>query len=320
MSIPSRIKSWTRSAFLTLKETAVNFDNNHDLKYCASLSFYTIFSVAPMLIMAISIGSVLYGNDAVKGHLFGQINSLVGNETALEIQNIISHTTLKKNTTVATVIGFIFFFIGTTGVFVEIQSTINKIWGLKARPRKGFIKYVVNRVLSFAMVISVGFMMVVSLIASTVIEMLNERLNRFLPDTTFIINTVNHVVSLTLIALFFALIFKYLPDSIVKWKDAIVGSLFTSFLFLLGKYLIGLYMAKATAIDAYGAAGSVVVLLLWIYYSSILLYFGAEFTKVYALKHGHGIKPNNYSVRIEYIENEILTRRDKELLEGTNQD
>lgn len=308
MALKHRIKKNVSSFFVLLKQSAVNFDRDEVLKFSASLSYYTIFSIAPMLIMAIGIGSFLFGKDAIQGHLFSQINGLVGNEAALQIQDMLKHTTLHKNNLFATVVAIVVFIIGATGVFGEIQSTINRIWGLKAKPKKGLIKYFINRVLSFAMVVSMGFLMVVSLLASTVIGLLNEKLNTILPNTTLIISLVNNGVSLFIITFLFTLIFKFLPDSIVKWKDAIVGSLFTSFLFLLGKYLIGLYLSTSTSISVYGAAGSLIVLLLWIYYSSILLYFGAEFTKVYALNHGHGIRPNSYSVRVEYQENEVIFR------------
>jgi membrane protein len=309
-----------RTFFKLLKQSAVSFDDNGVLKYCASLSFYTIFSIAPMLLMAIAIGGFLFGKDAITGHLFGQINSVVGNSAALEIQEMLKYTTLRKEHTFATIVAVIVFFIGATSVFGEIQSTINKIWGLKARPKKGLIRYLISRVLSFAMVVTVGFLLVVSLMASTVIDLLNERLDRVLPDTTFFINVVNHFVTLGIITLLFVLIFKYLPDSIVKWSDAFVGSLFTSVLFLFGKYLISLYMSTTPGISAYGAAGSIIVILLWIYYSSVLLYFGAEFTKVYALNHGHGILPNQFSVRVEYEEKEVsvpgseLTEQDRKEL------
>jgi membrane protein len=295
-----------QSFYYILKESAINFDRDGVVKYSASLSFYTIFSIAPMLIIAIGIGSFLFGKDAIKGHLFGQINKIVGNETALELQEMLKHTTLHRDNALATAIGVAVFFIGATGVFGEIQSTINKIWGLKAKPKKGIIRYLINRILSFAMVVSTGFLMVVSLMASTVIEILNEKLNAFLPDTTLIILVANYCVSLVIIAFLFLIVFKYLPDSKVKLSDALVGSLFTSALFLLGKSLIGLYMANSTSASVYGAAGSIIILLLWVYYSSMLLYFGAEFTKVYALTHGHGIRPNNYSVRVEYKEKEIV--------------
>lgn len=305
MGVKEKIKLNFKSFYVLIRESAVNFNDDGVMKYSASLSYYTIFSIAPMLMMAIGFGSFLFGKDAIEGHLFSEINSIVGTQAAIQIQEMLKHTTLHKNNMLATVIGVVVFFIGATGVFGEIQSTINKIWGLKAKPKKGLIKYFVNRFLSFAMVVSIGFVMVVSLMASTVIGLLNDTLNNFLPNTTFIIVVVNNSVALVIISLFFAVIFKYLPDSIVKWKDALVGSFFTSVLFLAGKYLIGLYLSNSSGASAYGAAGSLIILLLWIYYSSILLYFGAEFTKTYALKHGHGIRPNNYSVRVEYTEKEI---------------
>lgn len=300
-----KLKKRTLNFFILVKESAANFIADDALKFSASLSYYTIFSIAPMLIIAIAIGSFLFGRTAIEGHLFGEINSIVGNDAALQIQEMLRHTTLRKNNLLATIIGVTVFFIGATGVFGEIQSTINRIWGLKAKPKKGVIKYFVNRILSFAMVISIGFLMVVSLIASTLIGILNTQLNSILPEATFILVIVNNAVSLLIISLLFAVVFKYLPDSIVRWKDAWIGSLFTSSLFLLGKYLIGLYLSNSSGASAYGAAGSIVILLLWVYYSSILLYFGAEFTKSYALKHGSGIYPNLFSVRVEYEEKEV---------------
>lgn len=305
MDLRARAKKNTLNFLDLLKESIRSFVENDVMKYSASLSYYTIFSIAPMLIMAIAMGSFLFGRDAIEGNLFRQINSIVGNDAARQIQDMLKHTTLHKNSFLATTIAVVVFIIGATGVFGEIQSTINKIWGLKAKPKKGLIKYFVSRILSFAMVVSIGFLMIVSLLASAMIEILNEKLNNYLPNTTFIITIVNNVVALIIISLFFTIIFKYLPDSIVKWKDALVGSVFTSILFLLGKYVIGLYLSNSTTTSIYGAAGSLIIILLWIYYSSILLYFGAEFTKVYALKHGHGIRPNKFSVRVEYHEKEI---------------
>jgi membrane protein len=305
MKILSLIRKRVKAFFFLVKWSAIQFNENDVIKYCASLSYYTIFSIAPMLMIAIAVGSILFGKEAVRGQVFGQINEVVGTDAAIMIQEMLKHASLKRDNFGATLLGIIVFFVGATGVFAEIQTSINKIWGLKAKPRKGLIRYIVSRLLSFAMVVTMGFIMVVSLIASTLIEILYDKLDRFLPNTAFIVVVVNDTLSLVTITLLFALVFKYLPDSIVKWKDALVGSLFTSVLFMFGKYLIGIYMANSPSINIYGAAGSIVVVLLWIYYSSILLYFGAEFTKIYALTHGHGIKPNRFSVRIEQHEKEI---------------
>lgn len=316
MKIFHTIKRKSVNLFGVLKISALNFNNNSDLKFSAALSYYTIFSLAPMLILAISIGSLLFGREAIQGHLFGEINGLVGNQASLQIQEMLAKITLEKNSVMATVIGIVTFFIGATGVFGEIQSTINMIWGLKAKPKKGFVKYIVNRLLSFAMVVTIGFLLVVSMIASSLINLLNDSLSSFLPGTTFIIVVINNGVALLIITLLFTLVFKYLPDSIVRWKDAFVGSLFTSMLFLLGKYLIGLYLANSASSSVYGAAGSLIILLLWVYYSSILLFFGAEFTKTYAIQYGNGIMPNKLSVRVEFQEFEIKNGKTREVTEN----
>lgn len=313
-----KIKHRAKNIFEILKESAMNFGRNSDMKFSAALSYYTIFSLAPMLILAISIGSILFGREAIQGHLFGQINGLVGNEASLQIQEMLTKITLEKNSVLATIIGVVTFFIGATGVFGEIQSTINMIWGLKSKPKKGFVKYIVNRLLSFAMVVTIGFLLVVSMIASALINLLNDQLHNVIHSTTFFIMIVTNAVSLLIISMLFTLVFKFLPDSIVRWKDAFVGSLFTSALFLLGKYLIGLYLANSASASVYGAAGSLIILLLWIYYSSILLYFGAEFTKTYAIRYGHGIMPNRLSVRVEYREFEVKDGKHVEVTDEPN--
>ncbi len=305
MSVVASIRKRFRAFFFLLRASVSQFVDNEVIKYCASLSFYTIFSIAPMLMIAIAIGSLLFGKEAATGRLFDQIDHLVGTDAAILIQGMLAQSVPDEDNFWATAIGILILVVGATGVFAEIQSTINRIWGLKAKPQRGVIHYLVSRLLSFAMVVSMGFIMVVSLITSTLIDLLNDKLNNFLPNTTFIILVVNNCVALITITVLFTFIFKYLPDSIVRWKDAIMGSVFTSVLFLLGKYLIGLYMANSPMISKYGAAGSIVAILLWIYYSSVLLYLGAEFTKVYAITHGHGITPNRFSVRVKQVEQEI---------------
>lgn len=299
----SRVASQTLLSIL--KTTLHEFDHAGLMKYCASLSFYTLFSIAPLLIIAISIGSFFFGKDAVNGHLFGQIHDVVGTDAAIAVQEMLRTTTLRKDNLFATAMASIVFFVGATGVFAELQSTLNRIWGLRARPRKGLLRYIVSRLWSFAMVVTFVFLTVVSLVANAVIDALNERLHHVFADTGVIMFGIRHLVTLCIITFLFALIFKFLPDSVIVWRDAFIGALFTAVLFLAGKYLIGLYMGTRAFESAYGAAGSLVVILLWIYYSSVLMYFGAEFTRVYAVNHGHGIRPNAFSVRVRYREEEI---------------
>jgi membrane protein len=305
MSMFNGIFRNVRQFLFLVKVSIRQFIENEVIKYCASLSYYTIFSIAPILIIAIAMGSFFFGKDAVEGRVFGQINTLVGTNAAILIQEMLKNATLRRDNFGASVVAVLIFIVGVTGVFVEIQSSINRIWGLRAKPEKSLVQFVVSRLLSFAMVLSIGFVLVVSTVAGALIDLLNDKLDNFLPNTKFIILCANLLSTFVIITFMFTLIFKFLPDSIVKWKDAFVGAIFTAVLFLGGKYLIGLYLSYSPGLSVYGAAGSVIIMLLWIYYSSILLYLGAEFTKVYALTHGHGIEPNKFSVRVKQQEQEL---------------
>jgi len=285
-----------------LRESAKEFGKKNVIKYCAALSYYTMFSLAPMLMLIIILCGFLFGREAIEGQLFYYIKDVVGVEASVQIQEIVKNISLQKSSVLATIAGFITFFIGATGVFGEVQSTINTIWGLKAKPKKGFIRYVVNRLLSFAMILTIGFLLLVSMVASTVISYLGDTISTVMPESDWLIIIMNNVIAITIITLLFTLIFKYLPDAVIRWRDALAGAIFTSVLFMLGKFFISLYMAGSTSHSIYGAAGAIIVVAVWIYYSSILLYFGAVFTKINALNYGKGILPSKYSVRVVMIE------------------
>ena len=282
-----------------LKETYAEFDEDNAIKLSASLSYYTIFSLPPLIIIILSICGVFFGTEAVTGQFFGQINGLVGNAAAIQIQNTIKNVELSDSNVFATIIGVITLIIGASGVFAEIQSSINFIWGLKAKPNKGFVKFLKNRMMSFSMIAAVGFLLLVSLTVNTVMDAINSKLMLYFPDGTvylfYILNTIILFLSTTML---FSIIFKTLPDGSIGWKDTLIGSGVTSVLFMIGKFLIGLYLGSSTVASAYGAAGSIIVILVWVYYSAIILYFGAEFTKVYALSYGKKIIPNDYAVEI----------------------
>ena len=314
-SFKSKTINFFKEFWYILKNAGTNFIGNTDIKFSAALSYYTIFSIAPMLLLALTIGGFVFGKDAVQGHLFEQINGLVGDETSVQIQNMLAKISLNKDSVMATIIGLVTLIIGATSMFGEIQSTINRIWGIKTKPSKGFLFLLINRLLSFAMVVTIGFLLMVSLMASALIDVLNTKLVHVLPDVSVFVMTVfSNVISLTIVAVLFMLIFKFLPDAKIRLKDAFVGAFFTSFLFLLGKYLIGLYLSNMANASVFGAAGSMIILLLWVYYSSILLYFGAEFTRSYAIAIGQGIMPNKFSILVEYKEVEIdhAINRDEE--------
>lgn len=311
-----------RKFFYVLKEAAKAFSGDNAVKLSAALSYYTIFAIGPLLVIVLSLSGIFLGEAAVEGKLYGQIRGLIGSEAAKQVQEIIQNIQKTNNSTIGAIIGGIVLVIGATGIFAEIQDSINYIWSLKAKPKRGFIKLLMNRLLSFSLIISLGFLLIVSLVANALMDILNERLTRFFPDTmVYIIYGLNIVLLLAVISLLFAIIFKVLPDGKIKWKDAFVGAFFTSILFLIGKSAIGYYLGNSKLGTTYGTAASIVIILTWVYYTSIILYFGAEFTKIYALEFGGGIVPNETAVFIikqEAKELEISPRRLKRMEKAAN--
>ncbi|MFO7658694.1 MAG: YihY/virulence factor BrkB family protein [Bacteroidales bacterium] len=279
------------------KESFKGFIDDHAVKLSAALSFYTIFSLPPLLIIIISLSGVFFGADAVRGEIFGQINGFVGNEVAMQIQDIIKNVTLSNRNFFVATISIVILLIGASSVFAEIQDSINYIWGIKTKPKRGLIKFMFNRLMSFSMIGSVGFLLLVGLIINAVIDILNKQLVINFPQyPLFLFYITNLILMYIIITLLFTLIFKTLPDGKIKLTDCLIGASFTAFLFMIGKFAIGLYLKNFNIASVYGAAGSIILILLWVYFSAIILYFGAEFTKVYAHIHGHKIVPNTYSL------------------------
>jgi len=292
------MKSISR-VFTLLKSTAGAFSNDNGFKLSASLSYYTIFALGPLLIIVISLSAIVYGKEVVEGKLYDQLSNLVGGEAALQIQNILINAQQTHATTLGAIIGFIVLFIGATGVFTEIQGSINFIWSVRAKPKKSWLKYLLNRLISFSLIVGLGFLLLVSLIVNALLTLLSETLTKKFPHFPVgLFNLANSLIILAVITFLFTVIYKVLPDAIISWKDAWIGSIFTALLFLLGKFLIGYYLGKSNLGVTYGAAASVIILLAWVYYSSLILYFGAEFTKVYALYSGEGIRPKQTAVFI----------------------
>ena len=287
--------SWT-----LLKDTFDAFLEDNAIKLSASLSYYTIFALPPLSIIILSITGFFFGKEAVSGQFFGQINGMVGNEAAIQIQDTIKNIELSDSNMFAAIFGGIMLLIGASGVFAEIQSSINFIWGLKAKPNKGLVMFVKNRIMSFSMIAAVGFLLLVSLTVNTVMDLLNAQLVVYFPDlTVYVFYVLNILILFASTTLLFSIIFKTLPDGTMTWKDTFIGAAFTSFFFMLGKFAIGFYLGNSTVASVYGAAGSVVIILVWVYYSAIILYFGAEFTKIYSSRYGRKIIPNDYAVEIK---------------------
>ncbi|RYZ24311.1 MAG: YihY/virulence factor BrkB family protein [Chitinophagaceae bacterium] len=283
-----------------LKKSFKGFSEDKVPKLSASLAYYTIFSLAPLLIVIISVAGFVFGQEAVSGQLFGQIKGIVGAESAKQIQEMISNASLSGKGTLSLIIGIVTLLIGATSMFGEMQDSINGIWGIKVHPKAGMKAVIKNRLMSFGMVGTLGFLLLVSLAATAVVEGIGGRLQRAMPGVSVVLlYVINLVLTLGVTTVLFAGIFKLLPDAKIKWKDVWIGAGFTALLFLIGKFLIGLYISKSELGSTYGSAGSLIVLLVWIYYSSFILYFGAEFTKSYLVEFGPGIIPNKYAVPMD---------------------
>jgi len=286
-----------------LKGTFTGFVDDRALKLSAALSYYTIFSLAPLLLLMISLAGVFFGHDAIQGQVFSEINGLIGNEAAAQVQEIIKNMELSGKTNIAVIIGAITLIIGATSVFGEIQDSINIIWRVKAKPKRGWVKLLKDRLLSSSLIVGLGFLLVVSLMVNGALLALSDLLKSYFPEVTiFIFHVINIVVSFAVITLLFGVVFKVLPDAKIAWKHVRIGAFFTACLFLLGRLLIGIYIETTSAGSAYGAAGSLIVILVWVYYTAAILYFGAEFTRVYAEYSGARIEPADYAVYVEQHE------------------
>lgn len=269
-------------------------------KYSASLAYTTVFSFGPLLIVIIFLCSIFFGQEATQGKIYSQMQQFVGKDAALQLQTIIQNASISNKGSFAAVIGIVTLLLGATTVFAEIQDSINTIWGFKAKPKKGLWKIIRNRFLSFSVVVSLGFLLLVSLAISTILEGLNDQLKARFPDVTVVIfYMLNLIISFVVITSLFAVIFKVLPDAKTKWKDILPGALASGILFMIGKFAISFYIGKSNVGTTYGAAGSLVVLLLWVYYSAIILYLGAEFAKSWAVHKGSSILPNDYAVAVK---------------------
>lgn len=288
-----------------LAKTIGDFSTYKITTLSAALAYYTIFALAPMLIIILWLCGLFLGRQAIEGHMFYEIKSFVGDSAAAQIQEIIKNASLSKANVLASIVGIISLIVAATGIFTQIQDSINFIWQLKSKPKTGIWKLVLNRLLSFSMLVSLGFIMLVSLFVNTLMDAFSARLLQLFPGVAVAIAyIINLALTFLVISFLFAVIFKVLPDARIKWKDVRAGAIATALLFMLGKFLITFYMSKAKVDSSYGAAGSIIVILLWVYYSSIILYFGAAFTKEYAAFRGRRIYPNDYAVFIVQVAEE----------------
>ena len=299
------MKRFFKDAWTLLLASFNGFMDDRCLKLSAALAYYTVFSLAPLLVLIISLLSLVYGEEATRGQVFGQIQGFVGTEGAKQIQDMLKSVELSGKTNIALVSGIVTLIIGATSIFIEIQDSINLIWRVKPKPKRGWVKILKDRLLSSSLVVSLGFLLLVSLVINGVILALSDRLSRYIPGGgVWLVSGINFLVSAGVITVLFGVIFKVLPDAKIAWKDVRWGAIFTALLFMLGRYLIGVYIETTSTGSTYGAAGSLIVILVWIYYTAAILYFGAEFTQAYANLYGIRIEPADYAVYVEQTEKE----------------
>jgi len=297
--------SFFSNVWIVLRDSFNGFMDDRCLKLSAALAYYTVFSLAPLLVLIISVLSIFYGQEAVQGQIFSQLNGLLGNDAAKQIQDMLKSVELSGKTNVALGISIATLLFGATSIFVEIQDSVNMIWRVKAKPEKGWLKLIKDRLLSSSLILSLGFLLLVSLLINGLILAMSDILTRYVPGIgLLLVEALNFTVSTIIITALFATIFKVLPDAKIAWKDVRWGALFTALLFMLGRYLIGLYIGTTGTSSTYGAAGSLIVILTWIYYTAAILYFGAEFTQAYANHFGIRIEPAEHAVYVEQQERE----------------
>ncbi|WP_257459152.1 YihY/virulence factor BrkB family protein [Archangium lipolyticum] len=275
-----------RGTFQLVKQAFSEWNEDKAPMFAASLSYYTMFSIAPVLVIAVSVAGMVFGEEAARGQVQAQLQELVGHSGAEVIGQMMISARKPSAGILATALGVIALIFGATGVFVQLQEALNHIWHVQPPPRNGVLNFLRSRFLSFAMVLVIGFLLLVSLVVSAALAGIGAWFDHVFPGWTLMWQGLNLVISFAVITVLFAMMFKLLPDTHIAWRDVWLGAAVTSLLFSLGKFGIGLYLGRSTVASSYGAAGSLAVVLIWVYYSAQILFLGAEFTQVYARRHG----------------------------------
>ena len=300
--------SVVKSGFDLIKASFKGWKDDGALDLGAALAYYTIFSLAPLLLIVTAVAGLVWGREAVQGQLVGQMRGIVGSQGAEAIQTMVANAGKQGTGVLATIVGLVTILFGATGVFVQLQSALDHIWNVEPKPGAGIWSFIRTRMISFGMVLGIGFLLLVSLVVTAAVAALGTWATGLLPGGETLINILTFVVSFALITLLLAMIYKVLPDVEIAWRDVWIGAAVTALLFTIGKFLIGLYLAHSTVASTYGAAGSLVVLLLWIYYSSQILFLGAEFTEVYATRYGSRIRPSKHAVPVVEKKEKVSVR------------
>lgn len=262
----------------------------------AALAYYTIFSITPLILICTTLIGFVLGKENVKSQVLNQIRNVIGKDSANQVNSMIEMASHVSTNTSAAIIGIIVLFLGLMGFFWELQTSINKVWGVKAKEGLGIYHFIKHRLLSFILLLGIVFLLMVSLLINIVIAAISHYLHNYISQTAEFWILINFIISFVIITFLFAMIFKILPDVKIKWRDVLSGSIFTALLFTLGKLVLELYITNAHVGSAYGAAGSLIVILIWVYYSAQILFIGVEFTKANLILKGHKIIPANYAI------------------------
>ena len=315
--------------FHFLKDVFTSFGVDECPRMAAALSYYTIFSLPALLVVIIGLVSFVYGEQSqIEARLGEEFTKLLGTEGGRQVQAMVDNMDASGGTGMAArVIGLVTLIFGATGAFAQLQAALNTAWGVEPDPDKGGLRnFLMKRVLSFGMILGVAFLLLVSLIVTAVLQILGDRISYLLPSgvSSLFLEGVNATFSFAIIGLLFATIFKVLPDVRIKWRDVLVGAFVTALLFVAGKSLIGLYIGRSDVGSAYGAAGSLALVLVWIYFSSMILLLGAEFTQVWAGRHGAAIEPEEGAVRVvkerKHVSKEDPSKEDRSQQDRSHQD
>ena len=280
-----------------LKDTFKDFGEDRAMRLAAAMAYYAIFAIGPMLFVMVTIAGWVLGDEAVRGQVQEALKGFVGEQSAKTIQSMMVAPKQGQNI-ITTVLGILALLMGASGLFGQLQDALNTIWEVQSRPGQGIWGFIRNRFLSMAMVLGLGFLLLISMILTTAVQALTSRAGQLLPLPDGVTVLLSAVAAFFVVTLFFALVYKVLPDVKIQWRHVWAGAIFTAILFTVGKFLLGLYLGKQASSSTYGAAGSVIVILLWIYYSSLILFLGAEFTQVYARRKGAAIVPTDNAVAV----------------------
>ena len=295
----------------TAKKTFKEWIAEDPFDKAAVVAYYSIFSLPALLIILIAIAGTFFGKDAVQGQIVQQISSVIGKESAEAVQGMIANAYKAQASVLATIIGIGTLLIGATGVFIALQTGLNSIWDVKPNPQGSSIKRLIKvRALSFGLILAIGFLLMVSLVVSTLLTAFSDWIMTLLPDFMIILfQIINNIISFLITTLLFGILFKYLPDAKIEWRSVWPGAAITSLLFTLAKFALSFYFGKAAPGSTYGSAGAIILLLLWVSYSCLILFFGAQFTQVYAAEHGHSIEPSPDAIQIEEVVKEVKPKK-----------